>query len=149
MTATYMEPARSLPVRDKADVCIAGGSCTGVFAAVRAARMGCSVVLCEEMNVLGGVAVTGLVNIWHTLMDMDDREQVIAGLTEEDGRILYETMYEVLPYTIWFQIPLLLFGADWVKAAVSVLVFLIGVAAGALAGKRKVYRHWQERKQYP
>jgi len=83
MTATYMEPARSLPVRDKADVCIAGGSCTGVFAAVRAARMGCSVVLCEEMNVLGGVAVTGLVNIWHTLMDMDDREQVIAGLTEE------------------------------------------------------------------
>ena len=68
-------------------------------------------------------------------------------LTEEDGRILYETMYEVLPYTIWFQIPLLLFGADWVKAAGSVLVFLIGVAAGALAGKRKVYRCWQERKQ--
>ena len=68
-------------------------------------------------------------------------------LTEEDGRILYETMYEVLPYTIWFQIPLLLFGADWVKAAGSVLVFLTGVAAGALAGKRKVYRHWQERKQ--
>ena len=68
-------------------------------------------------------------------------------LTEEDGRILYETMHAVLPYTIGFQIPLLLFGADWIKAAGSVLVFLIGVAAGALAGKRKVYRCWQERKQ--
>ena len=56
-------------------------------------------------------------------------------------------MHAVLPYTIWFQIPLLLFGADWIKAAGSVLVFLIGVAAGALAGKRKVYRRRQEREQ--
>ena len=66
-------------------------------------------------------------------------------LTEEDGRILYETMHDVLPYTIWFQLPLLLFGADWIKAALSVAVFLIGVVSGACAGKGKVYRRRQKR----
>lgn len=77
------EPERNIPVIEEADVCICGGSCTGLFAAVRAARLGCSVVLCEETNVLGGVAVNGLVNVWHTLWDIHQKEQIIAGLTEE------------------------------------------------------------------
>lgn len=83
MTDCIREPAREIPIRDHADVVVIGGSCTGVFAAVRAARMGCSVILCEEMNALGGTAVLGLVNIWHTLRDIQDKNQIIAGLTQE------------------------------------------------------------------
>ena len=80
---TIIEPQRKIPVLAEADVCVLGGSCTGVFAAVRAARLGMRVVLIERLNRLGGVATAGLVNIWHTLQDMDDREQIIAGLTDE------------------------------------------------------------------
>lgn len=77
------EPAKQVPVRYEADVFVAGGSCTGVFAAVRAARLGARVVLVERQNMLGGTATSGLVNIWHSLKDTDYREQVIAGLTAE------------------------------------------------------------------
>ena len=37
---TIIEPQRKIPVIEEADVCVLGGSCTGVFAAVRAARLG-------------------------------------------------------------------------------------------------------------
>lgn len=80
---TICETGRDIPVVDEADICVAGGGCTGVFAAIRAARAGCSVILCEEMNSLGGAAVQGLVNIWHTLYDTENKNQIIAGLTEE------------------------------------------------------------------
>ncbi|MBQ3955914.1 MAG: FAD-dependent oxidoreductase, partial [Clostridia bacterium] len=77
------EPSKEIPVIRDTDVCVLGGGCTGVFAAVRAARLGMRVLLIEQAGMLGGAAVTGLVNIWHTLMDTEDREQIIAGLTEE------------------------------------------------------------------
>lgn len=80
---TICEPEKQLPVVGEADVCVCGGGCTGVFAAIRAARLGCSVILCEETNVLGGAAVNGLVNIWHSLYDTEDKQQIIAGLTTE------------------------------------------------------------------
>lgn len=83
MTEYLTEPARQTQVAAKCDLVVVGGSCTGVFAAVRAARLGLDVVLIERANMLGGAAVTGLVNIWHTLMDTDGREQIIAGLTAE------------------------------------------------------------------
>ena len=77
------EPEKMLPVRYEADVFVAGGSCTGLFAAVRAARLGARVVLVERQNMLGGTATSGLVNVWHSLKDTDYKEQVIAGLTAE------------------------------------------------------------------
>lgn len=77
------EPAKSIPVVDEADICVLGGSCTGVFAAVRAARLGAKVVIVEQQNSFGGVATTGLVNVWHSLYDTECKEQIIAGLTEE------------------------------------------------------------------
>lgn len=83
MSDFITEPARQIPVIAEADLCVVGGSCTGVFAAIRAARLGLRVILIERQNSLGGVAVSGLVNIWHTLNDTDDREQIISGLTEE------------------------------------------------------------------
>lgn len=72
-----------LPVIDEADICILGGSCTGVFAAIRAARLGATVIIIEKQNAFGGVATSSLVNIWHSLHDTIGKQQIIAGLTQE------------------------------------------------------------------
>ena len=77
------EPSRKIRVSYEADLFVAGGSCTGVFAAVRAARLGLTVVLAERQNCLGGTATAGLVNVWHSLKDTDYKNQVIGGLTAE------------------------------------------------------------------
>lgn len=77
------EAARDIPYFYEADVCVLGGSCTGVFAAVRAARLGARVVIVEKQNAFGGVAASGLVNIWHSLLDTEFNQQIIAGLTLE------------------------------------------------------------------
>ncbi|MEA1950452.1 MAG: FAD-dependent oxidoreductase, partial [Planctomycetota bacterium] len=82
-TKTILEPPKETPVVAEADVCVVGGSCTGVFAAVRAARLGASVVLIEKQNCFGGTATSGLVNIWHSLHDIDHKQKIIGGLTEE------------------------------------------------------------------
>lgn len=39
--------------------------------------------LIKKQNALGGTAVSGLVNIWHSLHNTDDKNQIIAGLTHE------------------------------------------------------------------
>lgn len=78
-----VEPARKIPVFCEADICVLGGSCTGVFAAVRAARLGAKVVIVEKQGAFGGVATSGLVNIWHTLYNTEFDKQIIAGLTLE------------------------------------------------------------------
>lgn len=72
-----------LPVFYETDICVIGGSCTGVFAAVRAARLGAKVAIIEKHNAFGGVATTGLVNIWHSLQNTEFNKEVIAGLTLE------------------------------------------------------------------
>lgn len=79
----FTEPQKELNICAQADLCVVGGSCTGVFAAVRAARLGAKVVLVEKQNCLGGTATSGLVNIWHSLHDADGKNQIIAGLTQE------------------------------------------------------------------
>lgn len=80
---TVHEPARAVPVVETADLCVVGGSCTGVFAAVRAARLGLRVVLVEKTNAFGGVATNGLVNIWHSTLDTEYKTSIIEGLTME------------------------------------------------------------------
>lgn len=82
-SARILEPARELPVWHDADVCVLGGSCTGLFAAVRAARLGARVVIVEKQNCFGGVATTAMVNAWHSLFDTEFRRQIIAGVTTE------------------------------------------------------------------
>jgi hypothetical protein len=78
-----LEPARAIPVVQDCDVCVLGGSCTGVFAAVRAAQMGAKVALIEKQNSFGGVATQALVNIWHSLRTKDGKKQIIGGLTHQ------------------------------------------------------------------
>ena len=81
--ATVSEPARQTPVVHECDLCVIGGSCTGVFAAVAAARLGAKVALIESNGFFGGVATASLVNIWHSLADRTRKKQIIAGLTAE------------------------------------------------------------------
>jgi len=78
-----IEPIKEIPVIEDVDICVIGGSCTGVFAAIRAARLGARVVIIEKQNSFGGVATQGLVNVWHSLYDTEKRIQIIGGLTEE------------------------------------------------------------------
>lgn len=75
------------------DVVVTGGGCTGVFAAIRSARLGLRVALVEKSNCFGGVATNGLVGIWHTLFDTEGKEQIIAGLTDEVEHILIKNGY--------------------------------------------------------
>ena len=77
------EPACSTPVCHEADLLVVGGSCTGVFAAVRAARLGLSVALVEQQSILGGMATAAQVNEWHSLYATDLHRLVIGGLTRE------------------------------------------------------------------
>lgn len=77
------EPAREIPVIGEYDLCVIGGSCTGVFAAVRAARLGLSVAIVERMGSLGGVATLSLVNVWHSPLDEPFERPIFAGLTIE------------------------------------------------------------------
>ncbi len=74
---------KKLPVVNEVDICVLGGSCTGVFAARQAARSGAKVAIIEKQNAFGGVAADALVNIWHSLYDTEFAQQIIAGLTWE------------------------------------------------------------------
>ncbi|MDZ4199825.1 MAG: FAD-dependent oxidoreductase [Kiritimatiellia bacterium] len=77
------ESARKTPIADDVDVCVIGGSCTGVFAAVRAARLGARVAIVENNGFFGGVATAGLVSIWHSAFDWEGRRQIVGGLSLE------------------------------------------------------------------
>jgi len=77
------EAPRETPVVADVDVCVVGGSCTGVFAAVAAARLGAKVALIEANGFFGGVATASLVSVWHSTKDIKGEQQVIGGLTTE------------------------------------------------------------------
>ena len=65
------------------DLVVAGGSTTGVAAAVTAARAGLSVAIVEYNAFFGGTATAGLVPVWHSLYSTDGARQIIGGITEE------------------------------------------------------------------
>ena len=75
--------SRQLPVAAEVDIAVAGGSCTGVFAAVTAARRGAKCAIVEAQNRFGGTATAGQVCYWHSLFSTDYSTQIIAGLTQE------------------------------------------------------------------
>jgi hypothetical protein len=77
-----LEPPRRTPIVESCDVCVLGGSCTGVFAAVRAAQLGAKVAIVEKQNSFGGVATSSLVCVWHRLLDRNNQRTIIGGLTQ-------------------------------------------------------------------
>jgi hypothetical protein len=100
-------PAQSVPVSHVCDVLVCGGGCSGVAAAVSAARHGARVVLVERWPSIGGMATNALVNGWHR----SDREKmVIYGLVEESairaekhGWIRKDSQYPRAHETHWFS----------------------------------------------
>ncbi len=80
---TVKEPERSISVIHETDLLVVGGSCTGVFAAVRAARLGLRVAIVEKQNCFGGMATAGIVNVWHSVNDTAGEKPIIGGLTRE------------------------------------------------------------------
>lgn len=80
---TISEAPRSVPVAGHFDLCVIGGSCTGLFAAVAAARRGLSVAIVEALAYFGGTATASLVCVWHSHMDARFEKQIIAGLSME------------------------------------------------------------------
>lgn len=83
MSLSVKEPERTVDCVHEADIVVVGGSCTGVFAAVRAARLGARVAIIEKQNCFGGMATAGAVNIWHSLRDTEGHRPIIGGLTLE------------------------------------------------------------------
>ncbi len=77
------ERPRTTPVVHDCDICVIGGSCTGVFAAIRAARLGATVALVENNGFFGGVATAAKVNVWHSRFDTTGHREIIGGLTVE------------------------------------------------------------------
>lgn len=80
---SIFEAARETPVLAECDLCVLGGSCTGLLAAIRAARLGLSGVLIERMGCFKGVATLSLVNVWHSQLDEGFEKRIFAGLTVE------------------------------------------------------------------
>jgi len=77
------EPARLTPVCCTCDLCVIGGSTTGVLAALAAARMGLSVALVETLGLFGGTATASMVCIWHSIYNTTNDRQIAAGLPLE------------------------------------------------------------------
>ena len=79
---TLREEPREVPVVGEFDLCVIGGSCTGVFAAVSAARLGVRVAIVENNGFFGGTAT-----IWPTWKnipyDLTGNTKIVAGLTME------------------------------------------------------------------
>jgi len=80
---TISEPSRDIPILQECDLCVLGGSCTGLFAAIRAARLGLSVAIVERMGCFGGVATLSLVNVWHASFDEPFEQKIFSGLSVE------------------------------------------------------------------
>jgi len=81
--------ASAVPVPAVYDLVVAGGSTTGVAAAVTAARAGLTVALVEYNAFFGGTATSALVPVWHSLYSTDGKTKIIGGLTEEiENRLL-------------------------------------------------------------
>lgn len=59
---TWTEPAKQLPVSAKTEILVAGSGPAGIGAALRAARMGHSVMLVEAQGQVGGIATVGMMS---------------------------------------------------------------------------------------
>ena len=100
-------PSTKVDVLAEADVLVCGGGCSGVAAAVSAARHGASVIVLERWPTIGGLATNGLVTGWHR---SDRQKVVINGLVEESaqraarhGWIVQDPKYPRAHETHWFD----------------------------------------------
>ena len=78
------------------DVIVSGGGVAGVAAAVSAKRMGKSVLLIEKTIGLGGLATTGLINLFVPMCN-GRGVQIIKGMAEELLRLSIKYGYDTIP----------------------------------------------------
>ena len=79
---TIKEPARDIKVINDVDIVVLGGSCTGVFAAVRAARLGARVAIVEQAGAFGKILIGdgGSMDISNAYLDiMIDDISAVSG----------------------------------------------------------------------
>ncbi len=79
----YHEPAREVPIVERADVLVAGGGPAGVAAALAAARRGATVRLIEANGCLGGTWTAGLLS-W--ILDSGNKRGIIKEIIAELGK---------------------------------------------------------------
>ncbi len=93
-----MKFTEEIPVRPKYDVIVAGAGVAGIAAALSAKRSGKSVLLLEKTLHLGGLATTGLINMFVPMCN-GRGVQIIKGmcdeLMEESIRYGYDTIPEI------------------------------------------------------
>ena len=83
LPTTIKLQARQIPILDDVDVLIAGGSPTGVAAAVAAARCGAKTTLVERFGFLGGQTSAGLMLTFHRPFWDKHGNCVVGGLPVE------------------------------------------------------------------
>ncbi len=101
MAVAYIDVKESVPHVGSYDVIVAGGGVAGVAAAVAAARRGGKVLLIEKSVWLGGLATSGLINLFVPMCNGRGK-QIIKGMAEEFLRLSVAYGYDTLP-------------EDWVK----------------------------------
>lgn len=99
---TITEKERSLPVRRRCEVLVAGGGIAGIAAALAAARGGRDVLLLEREFALGGMATLGLVTIYLPLCD-GMGHQLIYGIGEELLKLSIEHGAEANYPSAWLE----------------------------------------------
>jgi len=92
-TVTY---TKTLPIKKKYDVIVCGGGVAGVAAAVSAAKNGCSTLLLEKSNILGGLGTLGLINLFVPMCNGRGK-QIIFGLAERWLRLSAELGWDTIP----------------------------------------------------
>ena len=91
-----MKFEREAKLSGEYDIIVAGGGVAGAAAAVAARRMGKSVLLIEKTIGLGGLATTGLINLFVPMCN-GRGVQIIKGMAEEMLRLSVKYGYDTIP----------------------------------------------------
>ena len=83
--ATYVEPAREVPITHDVDVAVVGGGPGGIMAALAAARTGARTLLIERYGFVGGMATAGLMTSFNGFRNErpPDHVQTVRGIAQE------------------------------------------------------------------
>lgn len=87
---------KNIPIKKQYDVIVCGGGVAGVAAAVSAAKNGCSTLLLEKSNILGGLGTLGLINLFVPMCNGRGK-QIIFGLAERWLRMSAELGFDTIP----------------------------------------------------
>ena len=96
MTEKFITYSKKLPVKKEYDVIVCGGGVAGVAAAISAANNGCSTLLLEKSNILGGLGTLGLINLFVPMCNGRGK-QIIFGLAEKLLRKSAELGFDTIP----------------------------------------------------